>query len=113
MIRCLFIGGCKHSQVLPLPGSCISGPESKDIEANDNLTPWEVDYMRESVSEDGRETIRISPARRGHRYRAYQLRLATWQSAWVYVLVGIGIKDVELVYLTEPGLYEKLRRTAF
>jgi hypothetical protein len=29
------------------------------------------------------------------------------------VLVGIGIKDVELVYLTEPGLYEKLRRTAF
>lgn len=25
----------------------------------------------------------------------------------------IGIKDVELVYLTEPGLYEKLRRTAF
>ena len=32
MIRCLFIGGCKHSQVIEVAGSCISGPESKDIE---------------------------------------------------------------------------------
>lgn len=109
MIRCLFIGGCKHSQVLEVSGSCTSGPDLLHIEVADNLTPWEEEQLRAIVS----EMPPRGPSPRTHRYRAMALNLGIWKSAWVYVLVGINQKDLENAHLAEPGIMEKIMRTAF
>ena len=108
MIRVLFIGGCKHSQILEVEGGCIRGPSKNYLEALPPPDPWESDNLK---IPDERP---VRPRQiRTQLYRLQLLELGTWQRAWVYVLQGIELKQVEQVYLLEPGMAEKLRRIAF
>lgn len=110
MIRVLFIGGCKHSQVVDMEGGCMKGPKNTYLEVLTPPDPWDQEQAYWPIQPDRPVKHRQI---RTQLYRLQLMNLGTWQRAWVYVLQGIELRQVEQVYLLEPGMAEKMRRIAF